>query len=75
MMDDSDGGWIAPDTLIHMRIGQPEKSEWAVWLMGDYGSGQPGAIVYNPNKGQVPNWFHRKMQELCFGFQWRKTNG
>lgn len=50
----------------------PEKSEWRVWLMGDYGISQHGAIVYQPNKGQEPNWFHRKMQELCFGFQWRK---
>lgn len=51
----------------------PEKSEWRVWLMGDYGKSPHGAIVYQPNKGQEPNWFHRKMQELCFGFQWRKN--
>jgi hypothetical protein len=50
----------------------PERSQWRVWLMGDHDSGQHGAIVYNPVKGQEPNWFHRKMQELCFGFQWRK---
>jgi hypothetical protein len=40
--------------------------------MGDHGQNQHGAIVYQPIKGQEPNWFHRKMQELCFGFQWRK---
>lgn len=51
----------------------PEKSEWRVWLMGDFGKSVHGAIVYQPNKGQEPNWFHRKMQELCFGFQWRKN--
>ena len=51
----------------------PEKSEWKVWLMGDHDKGQFGAIVYQPNKGQEPNWFHRKMQELFFGFQWRKN--
>ena len=51
----------------------PERSEWKVWLMGDYGKSQHGAIVYQPIKGQEPNWFHRKMQELCFGFQWRKN--
>jgi hypothetical protein len=51
----------------------PEKSEWKVWLMGDYGKSPHGAIVYQPNKGQEPNWFHRKMQELCFGFKWRKV--
>lgn len=52
----------------------PEKSGWGVWLMGDHDQkGRCGAVVYYPNKGQVPNWFHRKMQELCFGFQWRKV--
>ena len=53
-------------------INTPEQSEWRVWLMGDHGKSQHGAIVYQPFKGQEPNWFHRKMQELCFGFQWRK---
>jgi hypothetical protein len=51
----------------------PERSEWTCWLMGDYGKSQHGAIVYHPVKGREPNWFHRKMQELCFGFQWRKN--
>ena len=23
-------------------------------------------------KGTEPNWFHRKMQTLCFGFVWSK---
>ena len=57
---------------ITYTINIPEKSEWTCWLMGDNGKSQHGAIVYNPVKGQEPNWFHRKMQELCFGFQWRK---
>ena len=75
---------FGPETLWEARYTQgipkvgtiklPEKSEWRVWLMGDYGSSQHGAIVYQPNKGQEPNWFHRKMQELCFGFQWRKND-
>lgn len=62
---------------IHERhlLKQPEKSEWKVWLMGDYDQIGHGAIVYQPNKGMEPNWFHRKMQELCFGFQWRKIDG
>jgi len=58
-----------PEALLYKP---PEKSGWKVWLMGDYGKNQHGAIVYHPNKGQEPNWFHRKMQELCFGVQWRK---
>lgn len=57
------------------KLNIPEKSEWKVWLLGDYDKSQHGAIVYHPNKGQEPNWFHRKMQELCFGFQWRKLDG
>ena len=23
-------------------------------------------------EGMEPNWFHRKMQELCFGIKWIK---
>jgi len=58
----------------HIKLtAPPEKSEWRVWLMGDHKEKGPyGAIIYHPAKGQEPNWFHRKMQELCFGFQWRK---
>ena len=26
-------------------------------------------------EGREPNWFHRKMQELCFGVKWEKING
>jgi hypothetical protein len=64
--------WASRYSLKYPTIKQPERSEWTCWLMGDYGKSQHGAIVYNPVKGQEPNWFHRKMQELCFGFQWRK---
>jgi hypothetical protein len=24
-------------------------------------------------EGKEPNWFHRKMQELCFGIKWIKN--
>lgn len=24
-------------------------------------------------EGKEPNWFHRKMQELCFGVKWEKV--
>ena len=66
-------GWVAKEMPEYLLYKTPEKSEWRVWLMGDYGKSQHGAIVYQPTKGQEPNWFHRKMQELCFGFQWRKN--
>jgi hypothetical protein len=26
-------------------------------------------------EGKQPNWFHRKMQQLCFGFKWEKIDG
>lgn len=26
-------------------------------------------------EGRQPNWFHRKMQELCFGIKWSKIDG
>lgn len=62
-----------PEHLKYSTIKIPERSEWTCWLMSDYGKSQHGAIVYNPVKGHEPKWFHRKMQELCFGFQWRKV--
>lgn len=24
-------------------------------------------------EGMEPNWFHRKMQEPCFGFKWERV--
>jgi hypothetical protein len=75
MVDTDDGSWYAKEMPDNLVIKLPERSEWKVWLMGDHDSGQHGAIVYHPIKGREPNWFHRKMQELCFGFQWRKIDG
>jgi hypothetical protein len=76
MKDDGEWGWTAKEMPDNLVFKLPEKSEWKVWLMGDYKKkGLYGAIVYHPIKGQEPNWFHRKMQELCFGFQWRKNDG
>jgi hypothetical protein len=73
--EEDDGTWYAKEMPENLVFKLPEKSEWTCWLMGDHGKSQYGAIVYNPNKGMEPNWFHRKMQEFCFGFQWRKNNG
>lgn len=50
----------------------PERSDWNCYLFGDADKPGPGLVVFNPVKGREPNWFHRKMQELCFGIQWRK---
>lgn len=49
-----------------------EDSGWRCTLFGGKDGAVP-TIEWRPAKGQVPNWFHRKMQELCFGFKWRKT--
>lgn len=48
------------------------QSDWQCYLFGDADRPGPGAVVFIPSKGNEPNWFHRKMQELCFGIQWRK---
>lgn len=45
-------------------IKMPERSEWTLRCAN---------ICYTPDKGKEPNWFHRKMQEVCFGFKWRKN--
>jgi len=45
----------------------PKHSNWQCTFIGG-----PNGPVYNPSEGNEPNWFHRKMQELCFGFKWRK---
>lgn len=61
---------IGEGTTIKIQP-MPGPSEWQCYL-----SGKPGDMwctVYRPNKGQEPNWFHRKMQELAFGIKWRKT--
>lgn len=41
-----------------------ELSDWKCELFSN------GAISYIPLNGQVPNWFWRKMQFLCFGHKW-----
>ena len=56
-----------------MKIITPaEKSEWVCYLSGDP-SRVEGSITVRPNKGNEPNWFHRKMQELMLGVKWVKS--
>ncbi len=43
----------------------PKKSKWTVELLGN--------TYFTPDEGKEPNWFHRKMQELAFGFKWKKS--
>jgi hypothetical protein len=41
-------------------------SKWQCRISGN-------ALVFTPKEGDQPNWFNRKMQELCFGFKWVKN--
>lgn len=49
-------------------IKPPEQSEWEALLTPD------GKMKFIPYKGGHPNWFHRKMQQLCFGIRWQKRD-
>lgn len=31
------------------------------------------SLVYRPEEGKEPNWFHRKMQGLILGHVWEKV--
>lgn len=33
-----------------------------------------GNMIYRPFKGDEPNWFHRWMQRLAFGFRWERVS-
>jgi hypothetical protein len=47
-----------------ITLAPPKKSDWSAQVLGN--------IFFTPDMGKEPNWFHRKMQELCFGIKWRK---
>ncbi len=46
----------------------PKESEWKCYILGD-----DDGVVYRPREGHEPNWFHRLMQRLAFGFRWVKS--
>lgn len=56
---------LPPDTELHI-IKAPEMSDWECHIFG------PQGVAITPKKGHVPNWFHRKMQELIFGVKWKR---
>lgn len=45
----------------------PELEDWECYLFGMH-----TGIVIQPKKGELPNWFWRKMQYLVFGNKWKK---
>lgn len=32
------------------------------------------SFIINIVEGREPNWFHRWMQKICFGFRWEKID-
>jgi hypothetical protein len=58
------------DDTSNWTIHQPERSEWRCHLFGNPPSGS--GIVWQPLKGEHPNWFWRKMQWLLLGNRWVK---
>lgn len=51
---------------------QPEMSPWKCYMFGS----RPGGygMVYQPQKGQVPNRFVRWMMKICFDCTWVKED-
>jgi hypothetical protein len=68
MMDDysisRDKEWIDYSIKI------PEWSDWKCYLFG--GKESTVCMIWQPEKGNEPNWFWRKMQYLFFGNRWVK---
>lgn len=56
-------GW---STYDQMTIKVPKYS-WKCCI-------HPGTY-WHVEEGKQPNWFHRKMQSICFGFKWEKIDG
>lgn len=55
-------------TLDYLQTIQlPKSSGWQVKLL------PKGLVTFRPTEGNVPCWFHRQMQRLCFGFVWERV--
>ena len=50
----------------------PPPPDWECVLFGNPNV-KGWSTVFRPPSGLEPNWFHRKMQELCFGVKWKKV--
>ena len=61
------GYYVIEESKIKSLDKPPVASDWQCHLIDG-----PNGLILTPTKGNEPNWFHRKMQELCFGFKWRK---
>lgn len=47
------------------KISLPERSNWTCVFCDEF--------RLTPKLNKEPNWFHRKMQEICFGVKWIKN--
>ena len=47
-----------------------EESHWVCYM---FGSEPPYGMTWRPAKDNVPCWFWRKMQYICFGNRWVKV--
>ena len=49
----------------------PVMSDWQCYMFGN----KPGGvgIIYQPRKGDEPNWFVRWMMKICFDCTWVKV--
>lgn len=57
------------DEYAETGITNPEYSDWECFM---FGSDREHGIVYNPLKGEEPNWFQRVMSNAFFKCKWVK---
>lgn len=59
--------WLSNDLISHgtqCTFSVPKRSKYSM---------QCGSVIWVPLAGEEPNWFHRKMQQLFFGFRWYRN--
>lgn len=62
-----------PDSTFERKdIESIEDSEWECYLFGS--KHKKDGIIWNPKKGNVPNFFWRFMQRILFGNKWVKIS-
>ena len=57
----------------YVLIKPVEMSDWKCYMFGNKPNNGCG-IIYQPSKGQEPNWFVRWMMKVCFDCTWVKGN-
>lgn len=67
-----DADKVVYGSFEYATIKQPERSDWVCYLQGHPNGPVQGTITWRPLKHNTPNWFHRLMMRLFFGFIWVK---